>query len=212
MQEPGQLDDAETDFFSSIQSLLSRRNLVLPRRIRTICAVDAAYRGNRVVAVATEFIEGRKAMQGLHDGHCTFPYESGLFYLREGPAAVAAVKALRRRPQLICFDAHGAAHPRSAGLATICGMVLGIPSIGIAKSLLVGEVIGRQPGRGPIRYEGKQVGVAADSEFGLRYWSPGYSVSLRELRTLIDEHGPACIRAMAESHSLARETVRQPKD
>jgi deoxyribonuclease V len=198
------LDEAEVAFFAGLQPLIRFRARRLPRKVSRICAVDAAYHSDRVAAVATEAVDGRIVARSVYPGRFTFPYAPGLFYLHEGPFVTAAVNRLKARPQLVCFDAHGAAHPRSAGLATICGMVLGIPSIGIAKSLLVGGV---EPGEEAIRritYDSEVVGFAS-GEGAVRYWSPGYSVSLEELEELMREHGPTCLKLMRESHRLAKE-------
>jgi deoxyribonuclease V len=203
----GGLDPAEMGFFATLQNILSRREKRLPNKITRICGVDASYIGNRVAAVATEFKGRRMSEKSRYVGYCTFPYVSGLFYLHEGPAAVEAVRRLRTRPQLVCFDAHGAAHPRSAGLATVCGMVLGAPSIGIAKSLLVGTVIGEETPR-RIKFRGRTVGFVTDVHGVPKYWSPGYSVSIRELESLIRGYGPVCLEAMTESHRDARNEIR----
>jgi deoxyribonuclease V len=136
----GRPDPAEVAFFAKLQEILSRRSVRFPRELSRVCAVDAAYSGDFIVAVASLFEDGVPAETSTYSGRCTFPYVSGAFYLREGPFAVEAVNGLESRPQLVCFDAHGAAHPRLAGMATVCGMVLGIPSVGMAKSLLVGKV------------------------------------------------------------------------
>ncbi len=196
------LDEAEASFFAELQTFLSSNEKPLARKLTRICAVDAAYDGDQVAAVATLLLDGRMAEQATYFGHCTFPYVSGLFYLREGPPAVEAVRRLKTRPQLVCFDAHGRAHPRSAGLATVCGIVLGIPSIGMAKSpLLVGA------GKGAMlrdaTYKGKTVGFVTGSGGGARYWSPGFSVSMGELESLSRDHGSTCLEAMAESHRRA---------
>jgi deoxyribonuclease V len=178
----------------------------MPKKVSRICAVDASYRSNRVAAAATEAVDGRIVAHGVYTGRFSFPYVPGLFYLHEGPFVTEAVSRLKVRPQLVCFDAHGAAHPRSAGLATICGMVLGIPSIGIAKSLLVGSV---EPGGGAIRrivYNGAVVGFAT-GEGAARYWSPGYSVSLEDLKALMRDQGPICLKLMQESHRLAKHEI-----
>ena len=201
------LDDAELRFFADLQRLIYRERTSLPRKVERICAVDASYGRDTVVAVATEFAEGRIAEQSVYSGQVTFPYVSGLFYLREGPSVVEAVRRLKETPQLLCFDAHGAAHPRSAGLSTICGMVLGTPSVGMAKSLLVGKVAAGPGECKTVHYRGRAVGVMTDSDAGTRYWSPGYSVTMRGLRMLIREHGETCAMAMAESHRLARRTM-----
>ena len=203
----GPLDPAESRFFAMLQGILSKRRVPLPKEISRICAVDAAYRGDLVVAVASLFDGGLPAETSAYVGKCTLPYASGLFYLREGPFAVEAVRGLRLRPQLVCFDAHGAAHPRSAGMATVCGMVLGIPSIGVAKSLLVGEVVAAG-GPDRINYGGREVGFRVRIGGTARYWSPGYSVSLRQLQRVIRNIGLLCLRALAESDREARERAR----
>jgi len=206
----GHLDPAETRFFADLQNILYLRKKRLPRKITRICSVDASYVGDNVAAVATEFVDGRLGEQVVYRGHCTFPYTSGLFYLREGPPAVEAVRRLRTPPQLVCFDAHGAAHPRSAGLATVCGMVLGVPSVGMAKSLLVGAVAGEEV-RQEIAYGGRVVGFVTRADGHTKYWSKGYSVSTNELESLITEYGPICLEAMAESHRLAKREIKSAK-
>lgn len=164
------------------------------------------------MAVASVFSEGQLAEKSSYTGSCSLPYVSGLFYLREGPFVTEAARRLRIRPQLLCFDAHGAAHPRSAGLATVCGMVLGIPSIGMAKSLLVGAVAPPRKGDNPcferIVYEGTTVGFVTKARTARTYWSAGYSINLRELKSIIRENGAVCLHAMSESDRVAREQIR----
>lgn len=188
--------------------MFDRKKTPLPKDISRICAVDAAYRGDRVVAVASVFEHGRLTERSSYAGRCSLPYLSGLFYLREGPFVVEAVRRLKVRPQFLCFDAHGAAHPRSAGLATVCGMVLGIPSVGIAKSLLVGRVASGGGGLAKIVHDGKTVGFAVKTDGVTRYWSAGYSVSLGELKSVIRECVSMCLLAMSESDRAAKKQVQ----
>jgi deoxyribonuclease V len=158
--------------------------------------------------VASVFDQGRLAEKSAYAGICSLPYLSGLFYLREGPFVVETVRRLRVRPQLLCFDAHGAAHPRSAGLATMCGMVLGIPSVGMAKSLLVGRVMPDGGDLAKVVHNGKTVGFAVQTDGITRYWSAGYSVGLGELKSLIRRYAGVCLRAMSESDRTARGQIR----
>lgn len=196
------MDPAETAFFSDLQRILWRKERPLPKPLVRVCGVDAAYDGDRVFASACLLERGELVASALCEGTCSLPYSSGLFYLREGPFAVAAVRSLGVRPQLVCFDAHGAAHPRSAGLATVCGMVAGIPSVGVAKSLLVGDVV-QAVGLERIVYEGRAVGFATGEGRARRYWSPGYSVSLARLRSVVREVGSECLRALAQADAAA---------
>jgi deoxyribonuclease V len=204
LQSHEDLDRAEAAFFADLQTLLRARAKSLPKKISRICAVDASYRSSRVAAVAKEAVDGLVVEQSVYTGHFCFPYAAGLLYLHEGPFVTEAVKRLNVRPQLVCFDAHGAAHPRSMGLPTISGIVLGIPSVGIAKSILVGKVEPSDEAIHRITYEGSVVGFAT-GKGGTRYWSPGYSVKLDDLEMLLREQGSICLKLMEESHRLARE-------
>lgn len=206
--ETDRIDPAEIDFFERIQSLISAEAVRVPHHISSICGVDAAYssKGNRVVAAATLFVDGRLEKTSVYSGRFTFPYVSGLFYLHEGPFTVAAIRKLGSIPQLVCFDAHGLAHPRFKGLATVCGMLLGVPSIGIAKRGLVGKVSPHRSGLRKMVYNGRCVGYVT-SDAKKRYWSPGYSVSTAVLERVISKHGAVCLSALEEAHRLATKSI-----
>jgi deoxyribonuclease V len=71
-----------------------------------------------------------------------FPYVPGFLSFREGPAVLAAFAKLTHTPDLLMFDGQGIAHPRRLGIAAHIGVLLDLPSIGCAKSLLVGRPTG----------------------------------------------------------------------
>lgn len=207
MEAKPQIDDAEVVFFQSLQELIGsspKRQIVLPKILNEICGVDAAYSrdGNRVVAAAVVLSDGDISETSFYSGKFTFPYVGGLFFLHEGPFVSAAVRQLRLKPDLVCFDAQGLAHPRSMGLATICGMVVHIPSIGLAKSSLVGQVQTCREGLSVMKYKGRKVGYVTSNP--KRYWSPGYAVSTDELLRIISQHGDSCLRSLLEAHKVAR--------
>ncbi len=77
-----------------------------------------------------------------------FPYVPGLLSFRELPAVQRAWDALAAKPEVLIFDGVGYAHPRRFGLACHGGVMLGIPSIGCAKSILVGRHGPLPPERG----------------------------------------------------------------
>lgn len=114
-----------------------------------------------------------------------FPYVPGLLGFREIPALLAAFESLRVSPDLIFCDGQGYAHPRRFGLACHLGVLLDVPSIGVAKSLLVGEY--KEPARrsGGMAAlldpkTGEQIGAAVRTAAGVKpvYVSQGHRVSL----------------------------------
>jgi len=68
-------------------------------------------------------------------------YRPGFLSLREGPILLAAARKLRVAPEAYLVDGHGRAHPRRFGLACHVGLALVKPTVGVAKSVLIGKVI-----------------------------------------------------------------------
>lgn len=117
-----------------------------------------------------------------------FPYMPGLLSFRELPVLAVAWARLARKPDLIIFDGQGIAHPRRLGLACHGGLLFGVPSIGCAKSLLVGNYgrLGEERGAtAEIRHRGEVVGMAVRTRRGVSpvYVSPGH---LMDLPTAVD--------------------------
>jgi deoxyribonuclease V len=122
-------------------------------------------------------------------GECPFPYRTGLLSFREIPILAAAWQKLRHRPEVLLVDGQGIAHPRGLGLASHLGLVLDIPTIGVAKSRLVGN--GSEPdwpagSASPLIWQGKLVGLILRTQNGRKplYLSPGHRITLPECREI----------------------------
>jgi len=113
-----------------------------------------------------------------------FPYVPGLLSFREAPALVAAFRRLSVEPDAFMFDGQGLAHPRRFGLACHVGLLLDRPSLGCAKSILIGGGETPAQDRGsttPLIHHGQTIGEAVRTRDGVRpvYVSIGHRISLR---------------------------------
>ncbi|MRS17445.1 deoxyribonuclease V [Enterobacteriaceae bacterium RIT691] len=69
----------------------------------------------------------------------TMPYIPGFLSFRECPALLAAWEQLSRKPDVLFVDGHGISHPRRLGVASHFGLLVDVPTIGIAKKRLCGK-------------------------------------------------------------------------
>ena len=160
-----------------------------PRRVRLVAGADLAYLGDGSRAWAAVVLwspSGGTVVETVTaSGRPSFPYVPGYLSFREGPLLLRAFGRLRHRPDLVLFDGQGIAHPRGIGLASHLGVLLDLPSVGCAKSRLVGEH--GEPGsrRGdwtPLLLEGRQVGAVVRSRHDVKpLWiSPGHRIGVRQ--------------------------------
>ncbi|MEM9767588.1 MAG: endonuclease V, partial [Cyanobacteria bacterium P01_D01_bin.71] len=110
--------------------------------IRLIAGVDAGFEENgqvtRAAVVVLEFPTLQLVDYALEKRPTTFPYVPGLLSFREIPTILAALSILKLTPDLILCDGQGLAHPRRFGIACHLGIILDCPTIGVAKSRLIG--------------------------------------------------------------------------
>ena len=113
------------------------------RNIHLIGGVDVGFQGGgtlaRAAVVILEYPSLRRAGQAVAEVQATFPYIPGLLAFREIPAILAALEQLDGLPDVFMVDGQGLAHPRRIGIACHLGVVIDRPSLGCAKSLLVGK-------------------------------------------------------------------------
>lgn len=111
-----------------------------------------------------------------------FPYIPGLLAFREIPPILKVWQKVEARPQLLLVDGHGIAHPRKLGLASHVGLALDVPTVGVAKSVLVGEyekpeAVGEASN---LRFDGETLGKVLKSKKNCNpiFVSPGHRVSV----------------------------------
>jgi len=141
-----------------------------------------------------------------------FPYIPGLLSFREIPPLLSAWKKVRTRPDVIIVDGQGIAHPRRFGIASHLGLVLGVPTIGCAKSRLCGEFEEPGPKRGswsPLTHKGELVGAALRTRdsCGVVYVSTGHRVGLESAISVVLACAPRY--RLPEPQRLADHLTRQ---
>ncbi|MCS6840645.1 MAG: deoxyribonuclease V [Roseiflexus sp.] len=153
--------------------------------IRAVAGVDTGYSGDSALAavVVLAFPSLQVLDYTIARKQVSFPYVPGYLSFREAPAVLDALASLRILPDLLICDGHGLAHPRRCGIACHLGVLTGLPSIGCAKSLLVGTHGPLPDVRGawtPLRHHDEVVGAALCTRPGARpvYVSVGHRISL----------------------------------
>ena len=115
----------------------------LKKHPKLIAGIDCAFSkdGKKIIAAVVVLkppdfapVETASALRNV-----TFPYIPGLLSFREAPVCIAAVENLKTRPDIFIIDGQGIAHPRRLGLAAHLGLFFDKPTIGCAKSRLIGQ-------------------------------------------------------------------------
>jgi deoxyribonuclease V len=145
IQKPIHAWDLQARQAAALQTRLSRhvaRQGRIPLKdMDTVAGVDTGYRDDKAYAAAVvmkladlKFLEEAVAVRPVQ-----FPYVPGLLSFREGPVLLEALHKLRTPPDLLMIDGQGIAHPRRFGIASHIGVLLDKPTLGCAKTRLVGE-------------------------------------------------------------------------
>ena len=104
-----------------------------------VAGVDQAFLDDRAVG-AVVVLQGDEVVERAHAvTDLAIPYIPGLLAFREGEPILAALSKLSTVPDLLMLDGSGRIHFRQAGIATHVGVLLDVPAVGVAKSLLCGE-------------------------------------------------------------------------
>ncbi|MCM8792174.1 MAG: endonuclease V [Candidatus Omnitrophica bacterium] len=174
-----------------------RKTVVLENKslnLRRIAAVDVGYSDIMAKAVVCVFsfpqlklLETEVTFQRVN-----FPYIPGLLSFREGPAILKTFRKIKNIPDLILFDGQGILHPRRMGLATHMGIILDLPTVGCAKSILFGRFNLPKDKRGSFSYiydeqSPEILGIALRTRGKVKpvFVSCGYKIDLERVKEIV---------------------------
>lgn len=137
---------------SKIQLELAQKVVLedqLPDQLQTIGGMDVSsnWRDPEQMIYATCVVLDAQTLQVVAQASAhmqqKFPYIPGLLGFRETPALIEAFSKLAVKPDLILVDGQGISHPRKLGIASHIGVLIDLPTIGVAKSILIGKPAGQ---------------------------------------------------------------------
>jgi len=168
-------------------------------RLRLVAGVDVGIaRGSRTARAAVAVLSWPELDLVEHavvEAPVRFPYVPGLLSFREVPVVGQALESLASRPDLILCDGQGYAHPRRFGLACHLGLLVVVPTVGVAKSRLVGTQEEPEAERGASRplLDGDEVlGTVLRTRTGVKplYVSVGHRISLQRAVSITLQAAP----------------------
>jgi deoxyribonuclease V len=142
------------------------------------CSNEVVFSSAIVVDALMNVVEASTASAKI-----TMPYIAGLLFFREGPAAIAALKKLCSKPDVLIVHGCGINHPRFAGFASNLGVVLNTSTIGVSKTTLCGEYV--EPDEAcrcvSLKFKSRQLGFVSKKMIGTKpiFISPGHLISLQ---------------------------------
>ena len=177
----------------ALQRELAGHVLITDRydEVRRIAGVDVGFEQNNTITRAAVAVLDYPSLTlqeyAIAREPTRFPYVPGLLSFREVPAVLAALEQLSTLPDMLLCDGQGIAHPRRLGIASHLGVLLDLPTIGVAKSRLIGSHAepGEEKGSWePLTDKGEEIGCVLRTRSRIKplYISPGHRVSLESAR------------------------------
>ncbi|MGM3308848.1 deoxyribonuclease V [Anabaena sp. WFMT] len=160
---------------------------VLKEPIKYVAGVDMGFLENgtmsRAAVAVLSFPDLQVVETSLAYRPTTFPYIPGFLSFREIPALLDALEKIQTIPDIILCDGQGIAHPRRLGIACHLGVIVDIPTIGVAKSLLIGKYEELPEAKGswqPLIHKKETIGAVLRTRTGVKplYISSGHRISL----------------------------------
>ncbi|HEV7300707.1 MAG TPA: endonuclease V [Tepidisphaeraceae bacterium] len=190
------MDAALLASWKATQQSLRERLVIAPLSPlpRFVAGVDAAFSKDKSTVLAAAVVYDREAQRIIEIAHASapvnVPYIPGYLSFREGPVVTAAIGNLKHPFGVICFDGQGMAHPRRCGLAAHVGVSLDVPSVGVAKSRLIGTFDEPRVAAGatsPLYDKQEQIGLVLRTKRATRplFVSVGHRVDLASAAELV---------------------------
>ena len=190
--------DGSTVALRTLQSELAAQLLLrdkFAKPLRTVAGFDVGFEEGGAITRAAAVLLDADTLEVIASEVARLPtrmpYIPGLLSFRELPALLAALQQLPEAPDLAFIDGQGIAHPRRLGIAAHFGVVTGLPSIGVAKKILIGESrTNLHDMRGaftPLRHGAEQIGWILRSKPGCLplIISPGHRVAMASTPELV---------------------------
>ena len=155
--------------------------------VKYVAGVDMGFEAagtiSRAAVVVLSFPDLQLQESAIARRPTSFPYVPGFLSFREIPAVLDAMEQLSITPDLVLCDGQGLAHPRRFGIACHLGIIINMPTIGVAKSLLIGkyqEVPEQKGSWQPLIHRSETIGAVLRTRTGTKplYISSGHRVSL----------------------------------
>lgn len=159
----------------------------LKQPVQYVAGVDMGFESNgtisRAAVAVLSFPDLQVVETSLAYRPTSFPYIPGFLSFREIPAVLDALEKIQITPDIILCDGQGIAHPRRLGIASHLGVILDMPTIGVAKSLLIGKHEQLPDTKGswqPLIHKGETIGAVLRTRQGIKpvYVSIGHQISL----------------------------------
>jgi len=199
-----------TQYLVDIQNDLSKRIIVDDyfREVKNVAGVDISFSRDQN-AVAAAVVIDYPSLQVLEEKtievELQFPYISGFLGFRESPAIISVLKEIKNDFDVLMVNGHGIMHPRGLGLASHVGLLMKLPTIGVAKRLIGTNYKLEDNSLQIIKMKGKPVG-ACDKN---RCISIGHKISLNTALKIVEQTSlfkiPQPIRL---SHILATKAMK----
>lgn len=141
-----------------------------------IAGIDSVFFKNRIISVVIVLVGNEIVEQEYFEDKIKFPYLSEFRAYRELPTMVSAFNKLDQKPDVVFIRGSGILHPRGLGIASHFSLSTGVACIGVADSLLFGEIQGED-----ILINGVKKGKVLFTKQGANpvYISPGNKISLK---------------------------------